>query len=143
MALTRRTLRPRRKSLLSMWDSFCSGPRFHGARGHGALERCPQAERLAETTDAMAADCEHEKSGEVMTTMLAVRFNPRIGRRSELGPADGTMLRRRLIRSDEAWHDALTTSSVRSTLSLTALSTSPSKLPDISCRDRSEPCIRS
>jgi hypothetical protein len=50
-----------------------------------------------------------------MTTMLAVRFNPRIGRRSELGPDDGTMLRRRLIRSDEAWHDALTTSSGRST----------------------------
>jgi len=117
---------------VSMWDSFCSGPRFHGARGHeiGALERAPQAERLAETTDVMAGDCEHEKSGEVMTTMLAVRFNPRIGRRSELGPGDGMMLRRRLIRSDEAWHDALTTSSGRSTLSLTALSASPSKLPE-------------
>ena len=77
-----------------------------------------------------------------MTTILAVNGFARIGRRSELGPGDGMMLRRRLIRSDEAWHDALTTSSGRSTLSLTALSTSPSKLPEISCRDRPEPCTR-
>jgi hypothetical protein len=63
----------------------------------------------------MAGDCEYEERGRVMTTILAVNGFARIGRRSELGPGDGMMLRRRLIRSDEAWHDALTTSSRRST----------------------------
>jgi hypothetical protein len=63
----------------------------------------------------MAGDCELRKWEEFMTTILAVNGFARIGRRSELGPGDGMMLRRRLIRSDEAWHDALTTSSRRST----------------------------
>ena len=36
-----------------------------------------------------------------MTTILAVKGVARIGRRSELGPGDGMMFRRRLIRSDE------------------------------------------
>jgi hypothetical protein len=55
----------------------------------------------------MAGDCEDEKRGQVMTTILAANGFAHIGRRSELGPGDGMMFRRRLIRSDEAWHDAL------------------------------------
>jgi hypothetical protein len=50
-----------------------------------------------------------------MTTILAVTGVARIGRRSEHAPGDGMTFRRRLIRSDEAWHDALTTRSRRST----------------------------
>ena len=49
-----------------------------------------------------------------MTTILAVTGVARIGRRSEHAPGDGMTFRRRLIRSDEAWHDALTTRSRRS-----------------------------
>jgi hypothetical protein len=44
-----------------------------------------------------------------MTTILTDNGFAHIGRRSELGPDDGMMFRRRLIRSDEAWHDALPT----------------------------------
>ena len=65
-----------------------------------------------------------------MTTIVAVKCFAHIGRRSELGPDDGTMLRWRLIRSDEAWHDALPTAPAGQHLSLTASSASPSKLPE-------------
>jgi len=51
----------------------------------------------------------------VTTTILAVTGVAHIGRRTEHAPDDGMMFRRRLIRSDEAWHDALTTSSRRET----------------------------
>jgi hypothetical protein len=53
----------------------------------------------------MTGDCEYEKRGQVMTTILAVAGVAYIGRRSEHAPGDGMMFHRRLIRSDETWHD--------------------------------------
>src|SRR5450755_835365 len=58
---------------------------------------------LPRPRDSIAGDCECRREEEFMTTILAVNGFAHIGRRSELGPGDGMMFRRRLIRSDEAW----------------------------------------
>jgi hypothetical protein len=106
MAVTRRTRRPHRKSLLSMCDSFCSGPplpRRARPRDRRPSSAAREPNDLPRPRTFMAGDCELRKWEEFMTTILAVNGFARIGRRSELGPGDGMMLRRRLIRSDEAW----------------------------------------
>ena len=79
---------------------------MHGARDHeiGALERRPKPSNLP-STDRMTGDCEYEKSGTRDDYILAVAGVAYIGRRSEHAPGDRMMFRRRLIRSDETWHD--------------------------------------